>query len=254
MKTIILAGGRGTRLSEITKEIPKPLIKIGDKPIVHHIIDIYSKYKISEFIVALGYKADLIKKYFYDYNMLSSDFKIDLSNGRSEVINSFAKKQVVSLIDTGINTLTGGRIKRLEKYIKNETFLLTYGDAVSSVNISDLMKFHKDHGKLVTMTAIKKRSQFGVINSEDNKVINFAEKPEKSNDWINGGFFVIEPKFLEYLENDETILEREPLENIAKIGELMIYKHHGFWQSMDSLKDFSELSTVWIENNNSWPD
>ena len=248
MKVVILAGGYGTRLSEMTKDIPKPLVKIAEKPILMHIMDHFSKYNHNEFIIATGYKSEEIKRYFLNFNQLNSDYKINLKSGNIEILNANTYDWNVSPIYTGLNTMTGGRLKRLNKFINDETFLLTYGDAVSNVDINSLIEFHKSHGKMVTLTAVNKRSQFGQLDLEGNLIKTFKEKPGLDNNWINGGYFVINSKFLDYIKDDETVLEREPLERVADMGELMAFKHHGFWQCMDSLKDLEQLKDLWSKN------
>tara|TARA_B100000963_G_scaffold350688_1_gene361274 strand:- start:3504 stop:4190 length:687 start_codon:yes stop_codon:yes gene_type:complete len=215
MKVVILAGGFGTRLSEYTRTIPKPLVKIGNKPILVHIMKLYSKYGFNEFIIALGYKGSLIKKYFKK--------------------NTFPWK--VELIDTGFNTMTGGRIKRLKKYLKNDQFFLTYGDGVSNVNIKKLLNFHKKNKKIGTLTAVRPPARFGAIKIKNNFVNYFKEKSKLDEGWINGGFFVFEPQFLDYIKNDNTYLEKEPLEKLSKQNQLVAYKHKSFWQCMDTLRD-----------------
>ncbi len=225
MKTIILAGGLGTRLSEYTNSIPKPMVEIGGKPMLWHIMDLYSKYNYKDFTIALGYKGEIIKKYF---SKKYKDWNIDL-------------------IDTGEKTMTGGRIKRLEKYIGKETCMLTYGDGIADLDISSLLSFHKSHGKLVTVTAVRPPARFGAIKIKDNKVISFKEKSKVDAGWINGGFFVIEPDFFKFIDGDSTYLEREPLEKAAREGELCAYKHNGFWQCMDTKRDKDNLEEIYAK-------
>jgi len=225
MKTIILAGGLGTRLSEYTNSIPKPMVEIGGKPMLWHIMDLYSKYNYKDFTIALGYKGEIIKKYF---SKKYKDWNIDL-------------------IDTGEKTMTGGRIKRLEKYIGKETCMLTYGDGIADLDISSLLSFHKSHGKLVTVTAVHPPARFGAIKIKDNKVISFKEKSKVDAGWINGGFFVIEPDFFKFIDGDSTYLEREPLEKAAREGELCAYKHNGFWQCMDTKRDKDNLEEIYAK-------
>lgn len=255
MKTVILAGGYGTRLSEYTEEIPKPMVNIGDIPILEHILNIYSSYDHNEFLIALGYKSAYIKKYFHNYNLYQSNLFIDFEKNKIDKIeNNKKNKWKISLIDTGLDTKTGGRVKKLKKFIGKETFMLTYGDGLSNVNINDLLSFHKSHGKLVTLTAVKPTARFGELQLEKNTVKSFEEKPQLDDGWINGGFFVIESEFLDFIKDDQTLLEREPLELAAKKGELMAYKHHGFWQCMDSKRDKEYLDNLfyneppWILN------
>lgn len=226
MKVVILAGGLGTRLAEYTGSIPKPMVPIGGEPILLHIMNIYKKFGFKDFYIALGYKGYLIKKFF-------KKKKIKLN---------------VKLIETGSKTLTGGRLKRLKKYIGNETFLLTYGDGVSNVNLNNLIKFHKKKKSIVTVTAVHPPARFGEIILKNNKVLSFKEKPQTQNGWINGGFFVMEPSFFEYIKNDKTILEKEPLENIAKKGKLSAFKHNGFWACMDTKRDKINLDKLCKKN------
>ena len=215
MKVVILAGGFGTRLPEYTDTIPKPMIKIGEQPILEHIMNSYSKFDFKEFIIALGYKGELIKEHF----------------------KSHKNKWKVNLVDTGQNTMTGGRLKRLKEVIGNETFMLTYGDGLSNINLKELLEFHKKNKKIVTVSAVRPPARFGFIKFKDDKVLSFKEKSKLDVGWINGGFFVMEPKFLDYIKGDSTYLEREPLEKIAKEGNMCAYKHSGFWQFMDTLRD-----------------
>lgn len=243
MKIIILAGGYGTRLSEYTDVMPKPMISVNNKPIIERIMNIFSFYDYNEFYVALGYKSEIIKKHFFDnYKVTDKNKTYFLGNNK---IN-------LNLIDTGKDTLTGGRILRLRKFIGNETFMLTYGDGVSDINISDLVKFHKSHGKLVTVSAVRPPARFGALKLDGDEVKSFKEKNQINEGWINGGFFVIEPNFFNYLENDYTILEREPLETCAKQGELRAYKHKGFWQCMDTKRDRDILEKNSIYGDEPW--
>ena len=249
MKVVLLAGGFGSRLSEMTENIPKPMIKIGSRPIIDHIIKIYLHYGYNEFIIALGYKANIIKEFFLNYQTLNSDFTIDLSSGEIKIINSKNFSCKVTLVDTGIDTLTGTRLKKLQSYIGQETFMLTYGDGLSDINIDELLAFHRSHGKLITLSAVRPRARFGELDLNNSQVINFNEKPELNNGWINGGFFVIEPNFFDYIENNNNImLERQPLELAAKAGELMAYKHEGFWQCMDTKRDYDYLESLCQQN------
>ena len=225
MKVVILAGGFGTRLSEYTGTIPKPMVPIGGKPILAHILNIYRKYGHKDFYIALGYKGQIIRKYFSNKKNLKRDIR-------------------VNLIDTGSNTLTGGRLLRLRKYLRNETFLLTYGDGVSNVNLNKLVNFHKKNKKMVTVTAVRPPARFGALEIKNNKVVKFTEKNQSGENWINGGFFVMEPKFFKFLKNDKTILERTPLEKVSKLGELIAFKHAGFWQCMDHKSDKDILDSM----------
>ena len=222
MKVVILAGGFGSRISEYTKTIPKPMIAINKKPILVHIMEHYAKFGFKEFYIALGYKGHIIKKYFKNKKF----------------------KWSINLIDTGLNTMTGGRIKRLKKYLKNETFFLTYGDGVSDINLEKLLKFHKKNKNIVTLTAVRPPARFGAIKLSGNKVKVFKEKDIMDEGWINGGFFVMQPKFLDFIKNDSTFLEKEPLEKASKAGQLFAYKHEGFWQCMDTKRDKDKLEKI----------
>jgi len=245
MKVIILAGGFGTRISEYTSLIPKPMIPINGKPIIEHIMEIYSKFGYKDFYLALGYKSKVIKEYFYNYEILNSDFKINLDNKEIIPFNQSNKDWNINLIDTGINTMTGGRLKRLKKYIGNETFLLTYGDAVTDLNINDVVNYHKIHKKMVTITGVRPPARFGELTiNKNNEVIEFKEKPNVQEGWINGGFFVIEPEFLDYIKDDSSILEKEPLEKIASSNELIAYLHEGFWHCIDTKRDKDNLEEL----------
>ena len=247
MKVILLAGGFGTRLSEYTDVIPKPMIPVGGKPILWHVMQQYAKFNHKDFYIALGYKAEVIKDYFLKYNSLSSDFTVDLSNGK---INSHQTNTVdwkVTLVNTGENSMTGGRVKRLQSYIGNETCMLTYGDGVSDINIDELLKFHRSHGKMITVSAVRPNARFGELEIDNKKVISFKEKPQLHEGWINGGFFVFEPEFFDLIAGDETLLEREPLERATKLGELMAYQHQGFWHCMDTKRDHELLESLWVK-------
>ncbi|WP_449437257.1 glucose-1-phosphate cytidylyltransferase [Pedobacter steynii] len=255
MKVVILAGGFGTRLSEETVSIPKPMVQIGDKPIIWHIMKIYSHYGFNDFIILGGYKSYVIKEYFSNYFLHQSDVRIDLSNNSMEILDSKSEPWKITILDTGLNTLTGGRINRAKEYLKDETFLLTYGDGVSNVNIKELVDFHKAHGKSITMTAVQPEGRFGAldINHDSNKVNFFMEKPKGDGSWINGGFFVCEPKVFDYIDKgDETIWERTPLEKLAENNELFAYKHFDFWKPMDTLRDKVQLEEMWENNKASW--
>ncbi len=253
MKVVILAGGFGTRLSEETDLKPKPMVEIGGYPILYHIMKIYSHYGYNDFIIALGYKGYVIKEYFANYFLHNSDIFIDLSKNKIEILNSNSENWKVTLVDTGLNTQTGGRIKRLEKYIGNETFMLTYGDGVSDININDLVEFHKRHKKYATVTAVQPAGKYGQLNiGNNNEVKKFVEKPPGDNAWINGGFFVLEPKIFDYISSDETIWEKEPIENLSSEGQLMAYKHYGFWKCMDTLRDKRELEELWVKGKAPW--
>jgi glucose-1-phosphate cytidylyltransferase len=253
LKVLLLAGGFGTRLSEETDIRPKPMVEIGGKPILWHIMKLYSHYGFNDFVVLLGYKGYYIKEYFANYFLHQSDVTIDLQKNSLEVHNSSSEPWRVTLIDTGIDSMTGGRIKRAKDYIGNDTFMLTYGDGVSDVNIKDLLDFHKEHGKLLTMTATQPDGRFGAIEiGKNSRVESFLEKPKGDGSWINGGFFVCEPKVLDYIDGDSTIFEREPLEKLASEGEIYTYKHNGFWKPMDTLRDKNDLNKMWQDGKAKW--
>ncbi|MEV9499459.1 glucose-1-phosphate cytidylyltransferase [Aliarcobacter butzleri] len=254
MKVLLLAGGFGTRLSEETDIRPKPMVEIGGKPILWHIMKIYSKYGFNEFIVLLGYKGYYIKEYFANYFLHQSDVTIDMSNGKMEVLNNSSEPWKVTLLDTGIDSMTGGRIKRAQNIVGNEPFMLTYGDGVSDINIEELVKFHKLHGKAMTMTSAQPDGRFGALDiSNDNQVLEFKEKPKGDGSWINAGFFVCEPKIFDYItEGDQTTFEQEPLINLAKDGEIYTYKHDGFWMPMDTLRDKNTLQKLWNSGKAPW--
>lgn len=253
MKVLILAGGYGTRISEESDIKPKPMIEIGGKPILWHIMKHYSSFGFNEFVILLGYKSYVIKEYFANYYLHNSDVTIDTAKKSIEVHNNYSENWKITLLETGLDTMTGGRVKRAKDYIGNETFMLTYGDGVSDVNISELLKYHKSHGKKATMTAIQPDGKFGALSIEsDNRISNFLEKPKGDGAWINGGFFVCEPQVLDYLTDDQTIFERAPLEKLAKEGELFSYKHHGFWQCMDTLRDKNYLNDIWAKGQAKW--
>ena len=254
MKVVILAGGLGTRLSEETDVKPKPMIEIGGKPILWHIMKHYSHYGYTEFVILLGYKGYIIKEFFANYFLHNNDVTFDLSNNTIDVHNSNSENWKVSLIDTGINTMTGGRLKRAKDYIGNKPFLLTYGDGVSNVNIAELVKFHSNGKKNITMTAVQQEGRFGVLKIENssNIVSHFFEKPENDGAWINGGFFVCEPGVLNYIEDDSTVFERKPLEKMAAENQLLAYKHYDFWKCMDTLRDKHQLNELWESNHAAW--
>mgnify|MGYP001392423022 CR=1 FL=1 len=243
MKVVILAGGYGTRLSEYTDTIPKPMVQISGKPILEHIMNIYSKYLFKDFFIALGYKSAIIKEYFLNYKNSNSDFQINLKTGKINPYRDYSKDWSVNLINTGQNSMTGGRILRLKEYL-TETFFLTYGDAVCDIDINELLKFHKLHKKLVTITAVRPPARFGAIKIKGNYVSYFKEKSKMDEGWINGGFFVMEPKFLKLIKNDKTFLEREPLEKASKRSQLIAYKHEGFWQCLDTKRDKDKLEKI----------
>jgi len=253
MKVVILAGGFGTRLSEETEIKPKPMVEIGEKPILWHIMKIYSHYGFNDFIVCLGYKGYVIKEYFLNYFIHMSDITVNLSNGEVEVHNNYSDPWKVTLVDTGLHTMTGGRIKRIKDYVNNETFMLTYGDGVGDIDIEELLEFHKSHGKIATVTAVQPSGRFGAIKMDkENNVISFIEKPAGDGAWINGGFFVLESEVFDYIDGDSTVWERDPLENLAKDGKLAAFKHTGFWKPMDTLRDKRELEKLWQSGNAPW--
>jgi glucose-1-phosphate cytidylyltransferase len=247
MKIIILAGGFGTRLSEYTDIIPKPMVTVGGKPILWHVMQQYAKFGHKDFYIALGYKSEVIKDYFLKYNSLSSDFTVDLSNGKINSHQTNAVDWKVTLVNTGENSMTGGRVKRLRSFIGNETCMLTYGDGVSNINIDELLKFHRSHGKMITVSAVRPNARFGELEIDNNLVKSFKEKPQLHEGWINGGFFVFEPEFFDLIDGDETLLEREPLERATKLEELMAYQHQGFWHCMDTKRDHELLEALWLK-------
>lgn len=256
MKVVILAGGYGTRISEESYLRPKPMIEIGGNPILWHIMKIYSYYGFNEFIICCGYKGYMIKEYFADYYLHNSDVTFDFANDNKMTIHSnVAEPWKVTLVDTGLDTMTGGRVKRIQKYIGNETFMLTYGDGVSDININKLLEFHKKSGKVATISAIQPGGRFGVldIDENDNKTVkSFIEKAKEDGGWINAGFMVLEPRIFDYIEGDSTFLEKEPLENLARDNMLNAYKHYGFWQCMDTQRDKGMLEKLWKNNQAKW--
>lgn len=255
MKVVILAGGYGTRISEESHLRPKPMIEIGGNPILWHIMKCYSHYGFNEFIICCGYKGYMIKEYFADYYLHRSDITFDFTQSNKMIIHSnVAEPWKVTLVDTGIDTMTGGRLKRVQKYIGNEMFFLTYGDGVSDINITKLLDFHKQNNKIATLTAIQPGGRFGVLDiSEDNTTItSFAEKSKEDGGWINGGYMVLESRIFDYINGDDTFLEKEPLESLAKDKMLNAYKHNGFWQCMDTQRDKELLEQLWKENNAKW--
>lgn len=254
MKTVILAGGFGTRISEESHLKPKPMVEIGGKPILWHIMKIYSYYGFNEFVVCLGYKGYCIKEYFAHYFLHEADVTFDFRMSDQHYIHhNHAEPWRVTLVDTGLNTMTGGRVKRIQPYIGNEPFMLTYGDGVSNVDISKLVEYHKSHGKLATVTSVQPSGRFGALNlTDDNMVGGFQEKPQGDGGWINGGFFMLQPEVFNYIEGDSTIFERAPLENLAKDSQLVAYKHQGFWQPMDTMRDKDYLEGLWQNNKAPW--
>ncbi len=247
MKVILLAGGFGTRLSEFTGVIPKPMVSVGGKPILWHIMQTYAKYAHKDFYVALGYKAEVIKDFFLNYRALNSDFTVDLKSGVVVPHQIDSVDWRVTLVNTGDETMTGGRVRRMRSFIGNETCMLTYGDGLSNINLDELLKFHRSHGRLITVSAVRPVARFGELEIVGNQVTSFQEKPQMHGGWINGGYFVVEPEFFDLIEGDHTLLEREPLEIAAKTNNLMAYCHEGFWQCMDTKRDHELLESLWLK-------
>ena len=252
MKVLLLAGGYGTRLSEETEIRPKPMAEIGGKPILWHIMKIYSHYGFNEFVILLGYKGYFIKEYFANYFLHQSDVTIDLSNNAMKVHNNTSEPWKVTLLETGQDTMTGGRIKRAKEHIGQEPFLLTYGDGVADIDMNKLLGFHQSNGNLVTMTAVQPEGRFGALETTGNRVDSFLEKPKGDGAWINGGFFVCQPQVLDYIQGDSTVFEQEPLQKLAREGQLFNYRHHGFWKCMDTLRDKKVLNEMWNTGNAKW--
>jgi glucose-1-phosphate cytidylyltransferase len=253
MKVVLLAGGLGTRLSEETVSRPKPMVEIGGSPILWHIMKIYASHGFNEFVICLGYKGYVIKEYFANYFLHQSDVTFDMKENKMEIHNSQAEPWKVTLVDTGFDTMTGGRVKRVQQYLNNEPFLLTYGDGVGSINIREVVDFHRQSNKLLTVTAVQPSGRFGALDiSNNNTVLSFMEKPKGDGAWINGGFFVCQPEVLNYISGDSTIFEKEPLENIASNGQMTAYKHSGFWKPMDTLRDKQELENLWASGEAPW--
>jgi glucose-1-phosphate cytidylyltransferase len=253
MKVILLAGGYGTRMSEYTSLIPKPMVKIGRYPILWHIMNTYASFGHKDFYVALGYKADVVKQYFAQFHTLNSDFSVNLGSGRLTALNNSTDDWEVTLVDTGIETMTGGRVKRMGAYVgTDEPVLLTYGDGVSDIDIDALLNFHRSHGKMVTMSAVRPVARFGELEISDGHVTSFEEKPQLHQGWINGGYFVVQPEFFDLIDGDSTMMERGPLEKVTQLGELMAYKHQGFWQCMDTKRDHEMLEKLWTEDKAPW--
>lgn len=257
MKAVILAGGFGTRISEESGIRPKPMVEIGGKPILWHIMKIYSHHGINDFIICCGYKGYVIKEYFSNYFLHTADVTFDMKTNSMAVHHKKSEPWTVTLVDTGENTMTGGRLKRVAEYIGNETFCLTYGDGVSNVNITDLIQFHKRHGKFATLTSVRQPGRFGVftLQKDENQIPYFKEKPKGDSDgtaWINGGYFVLEPDILDYIDDDSTVFEKEPLEQLASSGHLFAFKHHDFWQPMDTLRDKNVLEGLWSSGQAPW--
>lgn len=253
MKAVLLAGGLGTRLEEEIGLKPKPMVEVGGKPILWHIMKNYSEHGVTEFIICLGYKGYLIKEYFSNYFLHLSDITLDMDSNTTKTHQNAAEPWKITLVDTGESTMTGGRLKRVQEYIKDEeSFCMTYGDAVGDVDITELMAFHKEQGSLATVTATQPPGRFGALNFTENKVTSFKEKPEGDGNWINGGFFVLSPKVLDYIEGDDSIWEKGPVDQLAAEGQLSARKHHGFWQPMDTLRDKQHLESLWDKGNPPW--
>ncbi len=253
MKVVILAGGLGTRLAEETEYRPKPMVEIGGYPILWHIMRHYAHHGFNEFVVALGYKGEVIKRYFLDYRVMSSTaLTISLRHGEQAVAATNTDDWIVNLVDTGQLTNTGGRVKRLESFLQQEPFMLTYGDGVCNVNLTDVLRFHREHGRIATVTAVRPPARFGNLDLAENLVKSFVEKSQTHEGWINGGFFVFEPSIFKYLANDQTVLESDALEQLAREGQLMAYRHDGFWQCMDTLRDKKYLESLWQSEKAPW--
>lgn len=253
MKVVLLAGGFGTRLSEETTVKPKPMVEIGGKPILWHIMKTFSHYGHNEFIICCGYKGYVIKEYFANYFLHMADVTFDMEKNNMEVHHQNAEPWKVTLVDTGLNTMTGGRVRRVKEYLGDETFMMTYGDGVSDINIDNLIDFHKSHGKLATLSAAQPEGRFGVLNIDEHlTVTTFAEKSESQEHWVNAGFFVLEPEVLDYIDDDSTMFERKPLETLAIEGDLKSFKHHGFWFPMDKKSDKDKLEGLWESNQAPW--
>ncbi|WP_103594376.1 glucose-1-phosphate cytidylyltransferase [Campylobacter concisus] len=254
MKVLLLAGGFGTRLSEETDARPKPMVEIGGKPILWHIMKIYSHYGFNDFVILLGYKGYYIKEFFANYFLHRSDITIDIASGKMEILNNTSEPWRVTLLDTGLNSMTGARIKKARKIVGDNAFMLTYGDGVANIKIDDLLKFHSSHKKIVTMTSAQPDGRFGALEiSDQDQVLQFKEKPKGDGSWINAGFFVCEPEVFDYIDDDEsTVFEQEPLMRLAQNGEIFTYKHHGFWMPMDTLRDKNKLNEMWRENKAEW--
>jgi glucose-1-phosphate cytidylyltransferase len=252
MKCVILAGGMGTRISEETQVKPKPMIEIGGKPMLWHIMKTYSTFGINDFIICCGYKGYLVKEYFANYFLHTSDVTFDMKNNKMEVHRKSAEPWMVTLVDTGLNTMTGGRLKKVKEYVQDDTFCFTYGDGLSDVNISELIKFHKKNNTKATVTSVQPPGRFGTLDISGNKITNFKEKPTGDGNWINGGYFVLEPSVFDYLKEDATVWEREPLEKLAQENQLSAFKHTGFWQPLDTLRDKNYLEELWNSDNVHW--
>ena len=253
MKAVILAGGLGTRITEESHAKPKPMVEIGGKPLIWHIMQTYSHHGIKDFVICLGYKGYIIKEFFFNYYRHVSDMTIDLNTGSHQILNSHSEDWKITLVDTGPDTMTGGRLKRIAPHVSDETFCMTYGDGLSDINISKEIEFHHQHGKLATIAAVQPPGRFGVLNiASTNMVTSFEEKPKEEIGWINGGFFILEPGVISYIEDDQTSWERAPLANLAKDGQLTAFQHKGFWLPCDTLRDKNELESLWSGGNPPW--
>jgi glucose-1-phosphate cytidylyltransferase len=253
MKAVILAGGFGTRLAEETTVKPKPMVEIGGKPVLWHIMNSYAAYGVNEFVIAAGYKAEVIKAYFLNFYAINNDITVDLLTGETLIHDGNQPKWKIHVVDTGLSTQTGGRLKRLRTWIeKEDSFMFTYGDGVADINMKDLMEFHRSHGKLATVTTVRSPARFGRIAFDGHKITEFYEKPEAAEGWINGGYFVLSPKVVDYIDDDATIWERSPVESLARDGQLMGYRHSGFWSCMDTLKEKNFLEELWNSGNAPW--
>lgn len=252
MKVVILAGGKGTRLSEETDHRPKPMIEVGGRPLLHHILSHFASHGLEQFVIALGYRGDLIKRYFLDYRQLRGDLRVCTRSGEVQLRNGKPEDWVIDLVDTGLETATGGRLKRLAPLLTDGTFMMTYGDGVSDVNVRALIQYHRGHGRLATITAVRPPARFGRLELDGGRVREFSEKPQIDQGWINGGYFVLEPAVLDYIDGDETPWESQPLERLARDGQLMAYQHGGFWQCMDTLRDLRLLESLHASGRAPW--
>jgi glucose-1-phosphate cytidylyltransferase len=252
MKVVILAGGLGTRISEETHLKPKPMIEIGGKPLLWHIMKTYSKHGINDFVICCGYKGYMIKEYFANYFLHMSDVTFNMKNNNMEVHHKYVEPWTVTLVDTGLNTMTGGRLKKVKEYVQDDTFCFTYGDGLSDINISKLIDFHKNSKTKATVTSVQPPGRFGTLNITGDKITNFKEKPVGDGNWINGGYFILEPDVFDYLKDDTTVWEKEPLEKLAKENQLSAFKHTGFWQPLDTLRDKNYLEELWNSDNAYW--